>query len=202
MLQAFLCTGQNETVAANLRDLLEEGRLFETTADTDGATALDDPAVAGDFDLFVVYGSPFGLTDTAWANVRESIATGAGVVLVGTGANVDALDPTVPPSPFEVATTRIAYIDHQHPITRGLRDFDAPVATIPVPDATLSRLAVYGSPADAALAVGKYGRGHLAVFGIGIDVAASPSASLASQPLRRLMARTAEWACSGNVLDF
>ncbi|HEY3330470.1 MAG TPA: hypothetical protein VGK19_10645 [Capsulimonadaceae bacterium] len=172
------------------------------TSGPDAAAALESEAVADEYDLYVVHETPRGLTQIAWANVVHAIATGAGALLVDcaeplsvlTTSSTRAAEPVAP----TVTSATVHFVAH-HPITRGLRDFTVnSSAAHTEPTADESVLATL-QPGDVpALLVSRHARGHVARVAIGVGGGALRS----NDPARRLIHRCAEWACSGNVIDF
>jgi len=205
MLQAFLCTGA-ETVTSMLRNVLEEGRLFETNSGRIAATALEDASTASDYDLFVIYHQPSELSATAWINVLHSIETGAGALLLDSQSPLETMTPAISPGAdldaAEFATTHIRLTAH-HPITRGLRGFDC-VTAIPRPnsagdgESAIATAAIGDGDPSPALMVSRFGRGRIARVSVRFD----PAYIANFDPVRRMIGRCAEWACAGNVIDF
>jgi hypothetical protein len=206
MLKALIIAGQDAGVQqAILTELIEEGRLFEASTDTEVETVLLDLSTALDYDLFVIIGTPPALSDTARINFEKSLQDGAGLLILHDDPGSEkAL----------AAPVRVHYLNHHHPVARGVRDFEvtALIASplIAPPSTPHSVVATASSMHEAdpdvsvcpAMISASHGRGRAFHCFIGAIDATGNSPIASCEPLRRALARAAEWAATGNVLDF
>lgn len=217
MLKALMIAGdgQGTVFRSILTNLLKEGRLFEIAEDENAARTLEDRDRALDFDLFVVYGAAPVLSDRAQANFDGSLADGAGLLIVSgqpparewpllarlAGAFVR------PGSPEPRTQAHVHYLDHSHPVTRGLRDFEIVLPQRPWPSLESESVRILAAvdaegAAAPAMVSASYGRGRVFHCMIAASELEENSMLAASEPLQRAVARAAEWAATGNVLDF
>jgi type 1 glutamine amidotransferase len=215
MLKALLIVeGEADWWSFGLRDILEENRLFDVTITNEAKELLADSTVAFDYDLFVVgYRSALPAGD-ARDNFVGSLADGAGLVIVpATSASVSTAN-TEPFAAIEALTAPanstwtlpVHYVDHHHPVTRALRDFDVP-STLAGSQlhgdievfVLATSTAVASEKAIPVIAVCKHERGRIYQSAFGDS---SVAAALENEGFRRSIARGAEWASTGNVLDF
>ncbi|MDR3708429.1 MAG: hypothetical protein P4L33_09010 [Capsulimonadaceae bacterium] len=212
MLKAIVLSAENDP--APLIDILEEGRLFEIEQGIDPETLLADPEASFDYDLFIIDGRPPVVSHGAQLNFDHSLASGAGLLLIRA-----ATDPARPWPLIERLAIwlrdgvtqasvhqRIQFLDHYHPVTRGLRDFeidDFPVKALEIPHPAVHQILATASPcptlatewiANPAFISTSHGRGRVFHSMLNADAP--------GEPIRRTLARAAEWAATGNVLDF
>lgn len=210
MLKAVILS--SETNPQPIVELLEEGLLFDIEVASDPDALLSDPDTALDYDLFIVSGAPPALSLDAHKNFDHSIATGGGLLILGGVAHPDAAWPLFDRlavwlgsgKPSAPVRQTVKFLDHQHPVTRGIRDFEieAPFSAVSeAPHSGVYRLLASASPAgrvgarpQAALVSTSLGRGRV----FHSLLAPDPNCD----PLQRTLARAAEWVATGNVLDF
>lgn len=224
MLKALIIADRDISgqVTAVLADLLDEGRLFDIETNADIESKLIDLGSALDYDLFVIHGSPPNITETARANFEHSLRDGAGLLIIHgerSGSDAWPLFEQVSvclaePTDGAATAVRIHYLDHYHPVARGVRDFSI-VTSLPtlvnVPAPPVHVIIANASPEDGVnlashamtvMVSTSYGRGRIFHSLIGAVDSQGQSPLNACDPLRHVLVRAAEWAATGNVLDF
>jgi len=220
MLKALIIADQDISgrVSAVLADLLDEGRLFDIETNADIEATLLDLDAALDYDLFVIHGSPPNLTDAAQANFEHSLRDGAGLLIIhgepprgDTWSLFEQVSVCLADPEDSAATVvRVHYLDHYHPVARGVRDFSV-VTSLPTPlnvaAPPVHTIIANAAPQDSidpitVMISTSHGRGRIFHSLIGGVDSEGQSPIIGCDPLRHVLTRAAEWAATGNVLDF
>ena len=213
MLKAIILSSKSDPGA--LIDILEEGKLFDVESAADPDAVLADAEASFDYDLFVIDGCAPDLNAESRRNFEHSLGSGAGLLFVRAAASphpwplIDKLAVWLTPATSPASAPErlnVRYLDHQHPVTRGLRDFEI-VDSVPAGgmacDDDVHRILAASSPIESAaedpafipaMISTHHGRGRV------FHCVLTPAAG--GEPLRRAIGRAAEWAATGNVIDF